>query len=232
LENAIIDLVDDLIGFGLWDKMRAIWLLNMGTAVDTALNLKYPFANKNSFQLTHVGSPTYDTDGIQYNTTTNHSYTNLPTNHIGNSSYQMTIYSQTNSLPTSTGIDIGHAEILVSMYIRDNNTNRSGYQLNSTTNVTGSNTNSEGCYTMNLLSGTGSLVKNGSTTIVSGSVSTLDTYGGAVTINGRTSGAGTSAFRTGRKYSLCCIGEGLTSGEITDLYTAIQTYHTTLGIQK
>jgi hypothetical protein len=232
LENAIIDLVDDLIGFGLWDKMRAIWLLNMGTAIDTALNLKYPFATPIAFNLLHVGSPTYNTDGIQYNTTTNHSYTRFNPEMLGNGNYHFGIYSQTNSLPTGPAIDMGFDGQFTGIFARDNNTNRSGYQLNATTNVTGSNTNSEGHYIANALGTSGKLVKNGGTTLASGTIANNNTYLG-FTINGRTaSSAGGSVNRTGRKYSFAHVGEALTDTEIADLYTAIQTYHTTLGIQK
>jgi hypothetical protein len=225
-EDAIIDLVDDLDASGLWGLKRCIWVLCEGTSFGTALNLRYPFANKNSFQLSHIGSPTFASDGIQYNTTTNNSITFYNPEYGGINNQHATIYSQTDSLLSVAAVDMGFSGPFTGIFIRDNNTNRSGYQLNGSTNVGGSNTNSQGNYLINLLSGTGKLVKNGSTTIASGSVSNAENYG-IFNINGRD-----NQFRTGRKYSFASVGLGLTDTQIADEYVAIQTFHTTLGIQK
>jgi hypothetical protein len=234
LENAIIDLVNDLIGFGLWDKLRGIWLLNVGTAIDTALNLKYPFANKNSFQLTHFGSPTYNSDGIQYNTTTNHTYTHFDPAILGNGNYHFGIYSQTNSLPTGTAVDIGFTGFgtLTAMFIRDNNTNRTALQLNGSSFATNTNPSSDGHYIANAMGTTGKMIKNGTTILYNQTILNNTTFA-CISINGRTVNTiGETEFKAGRKYSFAHVGEALTDTEIADLYTAIQTYHTTLGIQK
>jgi hypothetical protein len=225
-EGAIIDLVDDLNTSGVWDLKTCIWILCEGTSFGTALNLRYPFASKNANQLLHIGSPTFASDGIQYDTTTNQSYTSYNPNNLGNGNYHFSIYSQTDSQIVAAITDMGMAGAFTTIFLRDNNSNRAGYQLNGTTNATGTVARSDGYYLANASGTNGKLVKDGSTVVASGTISNNNTNGGLF-INGRE-----NSLRAGRKYSLASTGAALTDTQITDEYTAIQTFHTTLGIQK
>jgi len=64
IENAIIDLTDDLIQAGIWEYFHALYPLVNGTSADHALNLKYPFAVENAMKINWIGSPTHDSNGV------------------------------------------------------------------------------------------------------------------------------------------------------------------------
>jgi hypothetical protein len=231
-ENAIIDLVDDLSTSGVWQKKHAIWVLCAGNSFDTALNLKYPFANRSSFQLNHIGSPTFASDGILYNRTTQHSVTQYNPSIFSQQDLSMSVYSQTNGAVTGPGIDMGiistGSSIIAQLTIKDDSATRCvGAAFGSVT--IGTNTgNADGYFQLNAQTNF-KIVRHG-VTLLTGTTGTIigvsDVY-----INGRNNN-GVSDFKAGRKYSLSAVGLGLTDTQIADEYTAIQTFHTTLGIQK
>jgi hypothetical protein len=229
-ENAIIDLVDDLSTSGVWQKKHAIWVLCAGNSFDTALNLKYPFANKSSFQLNHIGSPTFASDGILYNRTTQHSVTQYNPSIFSQQDLSMSVYSQTNGAVTGPGVDIGifSTGTIAQITIKDDSATRCvGAAFGGLT--IGTNTgNADGYFQLNAQTNF-KIVRHGVTLLTGSTGSTVgatDVY-----INGRNNN-GTNEFRAGRKYSLSAVGLGLTDTQIADEFTAIQTFHTTLGIQK
>ena len=98
--------------------------------------------------------------------------------------------------------------------------------------TTNTNPSSDGHYIANASGTTGKLIKNGSTTLYNQTILNNTTFA-CLSINGRTFNTiGETELKAGRKYSFAHVGEALTDTEIANLYTAIQTYHTTLGIQK
>ena len=67
IENALIDLVDDLIAAGLWNKIINLHP-HIGTTADNhKWNLKYPFNNRSSFAEIYNGT-THDADGVYLST--------------------------------------------------------------------------------------------------------------------------------------------------------------------
>lgn len=67
IENALIDLVDNLIAAGLWNKIINLHP-HIGTTADNhKWNLKYPFNNRSSFAEIYNGT-THDADGVYLST--------------------------------------------------------------------------------------------------------------------------------------------------------------------
>jgi hypothetical protein len=67
IENALIDLVDDLVSAGLWTKIINLHPHIGTTANNHAWNLKYPFNKRTSFYELYSGT-THDSDGVYLST--------------------------------------------------------------------------------------------------------------------------------------------------------------------
>jgi hypothetical protein len=67
IENALINLVDDLVNAGLWTKVINLHPRIGTTANNHAWNLKYPFNNRTSFYELYSGT-THDADGVYLST--------------------------------------------------------------------------------------------------------------------------------------------------------------------
>ena len=78
-QTAIKTLVNDLNGYGLWSKMKAIYPMVGGTATSHSYNLK----DTTKFQITWNGGLTHDSNGVTGNGTNGYGNLNLnPRTHL------------------------------------------------------------------------------------------------------------------------------------------------------
>jgi hypothetical protein len=224
-QDAISKLVQDFKSYGIWTKMKAIYPFVGGTATAHSINLK----NTAQYQVTWVGGMIHDSNGITGNGVNAYGGIPLATNGMGQNSIHISVYSRTNTINSSNTIDLGSGTSnYASVGIIINSRGSSGLQgfNNSLSGISIPVTNSLGFSLNNRNSNTQVLLqKNNIQSIVSNTATLVD--GNGLQILRLSSFAANNT----RNLAFATIGDGLTSQEALDLYTAIQNYQTTLGRQ-
>ena len=224
-QSTVNQLVVDLKGYSIWSKMKAIYPMVGASAAACAQNLK-----SSSFTGTFFGGITYASTGITPNGTSGYMNTafNPSTNsslnsgsigaYINNGTTGSTIMgavvtsppSATQLIPTDSGT-IMYGDIHDSSLSGTSNTIKNAFfqasRINSTQKIHGVNT------TITTISG------------VSTSLTNLNIYIGARNVNGSYSSGYSS------RIALIYIGDGLTTTEMTNYYTAVQAFQTALSRQ-
>jgi hypothetical protein len=237
-QNAINTLVTDLKGYGIWSKMKALYPFVGGTAAQHRFNLKDPRTVNAAFYLDFFGGGTHSTNGYQPN---GNSYadTKLNPNLVLTSMNQhISYYSRTN---ISANInDNGCQDDLTSGVGRNlfavwgpSYINYYSAQTTDSNMLTFSDTNSLGLIlasrtSSTLIEGHRNGVKKTQSTALSVSPKpNINVYLGGFNYR---NGAGTmSTYFGARECAFASIGDGLTDGEATNFYTAVQAYQVTLG---
>lgn len=228
-KSAINTLVLDLKGYSIWTKMKALYPFVGGTATTHKWNLKDPQDTNASFRLTFSGGVTHDSNGIQGNGINTYGDTFfIPNSHLSSSSQHLSIYSRTNVGEAKRDIGTytsGTNSLICTLKWSDGNL----YFNNGASYATVSNSDSKGFYISNkIASGTVIAYKNGSNVASTTSSDTLSTYSVAIMALNT---AGSFTEYTTRQYSFASIGDGLSSIESSNFYTAIQAFQTTLSRQ-
>jgi hypothetical protein len=233
-QSAINTLVVDLKADNIWAKMKAIYPFVGGTATTHKYNLKDPRDLDAAFRLVFNGGWTHSANGIQGNGINNWINTwfnpetqfssNLFSAHVG-------YYSRT-ILPT-----------VAYEYYVDISTDTSGrfymitfedYGIFSiyggfNSEITTSPINPQGLFILSMVNDSSEYIYRNSTVIGSNTTphdnfftSDLITIGGSPAIG---------LLYSPKQYAFATIGTGLTNTDTSNLYTAVQTFQTTLGRQ-
>jgi hypothetical protein len=237
IENALIQLVDDLHTAGVFQKKTNIYPFLGGNATDNSINLRYPFDNFQSGQLRFVGSPTHDSNGFTI-TSGSLAITNLTPLMFGQRDLSIFHYSRTNNQLAGNPVDWDANTYNVDrLYciIRGNSSDTCNLAMGGTIITAFTATNSNGGWHCNGATGTnaGKVVRNG----VSGTPLQTFTDAGAnlntrlITLGGTISATNTVSANTLRNYAGFSIGKSLTDTEMTDEYNAWQTFNTSLSRQ-
>lgn len=217
--SAVDDLVIDLKADGIWSKMKAIYPMVGASAAACAQNLK-----SSSFTGTFSSGWTFASTGVTPNGTSAFFDTNLnQSTHITNTSQHISYYSRNNGggNPGEIGISTSNTFLLLRSTFYSNqcdanfvNTpeNLKGFYLGSRT----SSTLRRGFYN-------GSQVHEVPTT--PNATSSLNYYIGALNNNG------VAGFLSDNPCAFASIGDGLTNDNVSDFYTAVQAFQTTLSRQ-
>ena len=235
IENALIQLVDDLHTAGVFQKKTNIYPFLGGNATDNSINLRYPFDNFQSGQLRFVGSPTHDSNGFTI-TSGSLAITNLTPLMFGQRDLSIFHYSRTNNQLAGNPVDWDANSYNVDrLYciIRGNSSNNCNLAMGGTLIPVFTSANSDGGWHCNGATGTsaGKIVRNG----VSGTPLQTFTDGGSnlntrlITLGGTISATNTVSANTLRNYAGFSIGKSLTDTEMTDEYNAWQTFNTSLS---
>lgn len=228
--SAITTLVASLKSNSLWDKMKAIYPFVGGTATAHKFNLKDPRDSDDAFRLTFHGTFTHSSNGIM----PSESYANTylaQSAHLGQNDIHFSVYSRTNanastvaSIGNNSGASINQSNLFIkasgnTMFMRASSTNSE-----SITN----NTDSTGYYIVNRVSGQQVRCMKNSTLYTQSVNSTSNNISGyfalcADKING--------VFKDNKQLAFATIGLGLTDTDMSNLYTAVQAFQTTLGRQ-
>ena len=232
--QAVNKLVTDLKGYGLWGKMKAIYPFVGGTAASHKFNLKDPRDVDGAFRLVFNGGWTHSATGAKPDGSTGYANTYFtPSSVLTVDSTHMSIYSNTNDavLAGSTDpVDMGSYNSATQSITLVNSvltvvTRNLGAIINwiqSTrlglvvTNKTASN--------ITKIHKNGVVVASGSSV---GTLPTLPIFIGTLNFLGTPYNIG----YTNNRFAFVTIGDGLTDTEAANLYTAVQTFQTTLGRQ-
>ena len=241
ITTAIDTLVTDLKGYGIWNKIFAIYPFVGGTATTHKFNLKNPADTNAAFRLSFVGGWTHSANGAKPNGTNAYADTFLNCfNNLTTGNTHISYYSTTNSLTTNNFCDVGASN--------DYNISLNSFQLALQRNLSGTPSvfdsvrfslsrvsatvsTSDGFYIgSNENTSSRKLYKNGillgqNLNFDNNSQPTHTVYIGAVNNNG------TPGFYTDRNSALLSIGTALTTTEAANFYTAVQAFQTTLGRQ-
>lgn len=216
-QSAIITLVTDLKGYGIWTKMKAIYPFVGGTATTHKFNLKDPRDLDVAFRMVFAGGWTHNSNGITGNGVNTTGNTKVATSaNLTTTSGAIGFYlrnlvsSNTYDFASSTGVPyFGIALYVGTRYFFYGDPNLSSA-------VAG--LPSPNFYSVSRIGGTHKGYSNGTVIRTTTSASTLPVQ--------------EITFRTNlRNYAFGYISEGLTDSEVANLYTAVQTFQTTLGRQ-
>jgi hypothetical protein len=235
--SALNTLVTDLKTYGLWTKMKALYPFVGGSAASHKFNLKDPRDLDAAYRLVFNGGWIHSTTGAKPNGTTGYANTFL----IPSSNYPITwdismgFYSRTNIAEASN--DLGTYQTSTQCLAIQTRWSGAGGSVDtiysqvyadiSPYNIVVPNTNSSGLFTLTRTSTT-SLKQFRNTTILGSSTSTM--YGSipSTPISISNIGVGGGAFST-REQAFTFIGNGLSDSDVSNLYTSIQKFQTTLG---
>jgi hypothetical protein len=231
-KSAINTLVVDMKGYGIWTKMKAIYPFVGGTATTHKFNLKNPLDTDAAFRLVFNGGWTHSSTGALPNGTNGYANTFFNTNDVTTTGLQsFGVYLRTNPTFAVTTIEYPTGLRNGIYYIRVGSSNptqtnlRSGTIIQNINGVTGLIAQSRSSNT--LWYG----INNSTITNLSNTASSLQTE----TVNTFPLGAnnllGTIQEFSTQQLAFAFYGEPLFSSEMTNYYTSIQAFNTTLARQ-
>jgi len=231
-KNAINTLVIDMKGYGIWTKMKAIYPFVGGTATTHKFNLKNPLDTNAAFRLVFNGGWTHSSTGALPNGTNGYANTFFNTDDVTTTGLQSYgVYLRTNptfavnTTEASTGLRSGIYWIRVTNTLPTSSNIRSGNRNENISGVTGLIGHSRSTATQWYVNNNSTILV-GSTTVSTLSTETVNTFSlGAYNDLGIISNFST------QQLAFAFYGEPLLSSEMTNYYTDIQTFQTTLGRQ-
>jgi hypothetical protein len=233
-QTAVNTLVLELKGYSIWSSMKAIYPMVGASAAACAQNLK-----SSSFTGSFTSGWTFASTGATPNGTS--AYMNSIFTISGNitlPSISFTYYSRTNNAqagsPTEVGVGFGSGG-LAYYEINARRSNQFSSILNDNYLISAftTNNNSSGFYIANRTSNINfNIWKNGSklnTNTTPTTFSNVPTNN--ILIAASKDGSAAIANFSSRETAFASIGDGLSDTQASDLYTAVQTFNTTLSRQ-
>ena len=226
---AINTLVTDLKSYGVWTKLKAIYPFVGGTASTHKFNLKDPRDTDSAFRLTFSGSWTHSSTGAQPNGaagTYADTKLNLNTHLVPTSAHYMG-YARTDNSGERFLMGI-YAGASGDTFLDFYGSLRLFYGLASA-GADISIPSWKGLWHLNALGSSTVLYRNGTslnTTTRNGILPSQNLFLGA-----GNNGSGGSTYNSIQELAFASIGDGLTSTEAANIYTAVQAFQTTLGRQ-
>lgn len=228
-KTAVNQLVLDMKSYSIWSKMKAIYPMVGASAAACEQNLK-----SSSFTGSFSSGWTYANTGITPNGTSAYMNTNLNTStQLTQTSTHLSVYVRNNS-KNGNPYDIGNATsggmIVNATYLITRYNTDSAYIgiADSSYGTSVASSDSRGFWVgatngslVQTLYRNGISIKTGTAT--SGSFANNNLYLGAAN-NG-----GSPSFFTDKQYALATIGDGLSSTEASNFYTAVQAFQTSLS---
>ena len=221
-QTAVNTLVVTMKAAGIWSAMKAIYPMVGASAAACAQNLKSA-----SFTGTFTSGWTFASTGVTGNGTSSYFDTGLNLNTMNSiNDISFGIYNRTNSQNRSSfGWDYPNAlATLVAFYLKYTDGNKYGYLFDSA-NDGGSVANPEGFNAMSRTASTTKFIQLNSTVTSYSSLAT-----GSLSSRNFIFGAGSQAFDN-RSTAFGFIADGLTSTNLSNFYTAVQAFQTTLSRQ-
>lgn len=230
IQSAIIDLVQDLKDYGIWTKMKAIYPFVGGTVTSHKFNLVNPADTDTAFRLLFSGGWTHSSNGVLPNGINGYADTFLtPSSTLTQNSTHISFYSRTNV--ANTGSDLGSSNLLFAngLYITTRYTDNNSYSRINGQNVQFFNASSLGMFVgSRTASNVARIFKNN---VLSATDNLTSTGLNNFTINIGALNVGGTRNYSNRQLAFATIGDGLTNTEASNLYTAVQTFQTTLARQ-
>ena len=231
--GATYQLFYDLFNYGLWDKLYSFYpLLGGNSSGGQAVNGKTPGTRNITFN----GGLTFSTNGVVSNGSTGYGDLNSNPNSIGGlDDFHMSFYSRTNIQVSTSQFDMGvysDPNQRTQVNARSTLDDMRGV-VNAQTQGTFSNSDSQGLFTITRRSSTDTEYYRNSTSLGNSSVTSTARPNGDLFLAARNwiNGGGLVESPTTRQYAFVTIGTTLTDSEVSNLYTTIQNFQTTLGRQ-
>jgi len=238
-QSAINQLVLDLKSYSVWNGMDVIYPFVGGTSTTTRYNLKDP----STYLITWNGGVTFDSNGVTGNGSTGYGQTGwIPS--VFNSSVRpisgnlsLSVYSRTNSNSDASDIGLSIGQPAIQVLCRRTNGLMYWDNYNSSNGrMTGSVTNSQGLFSTSRTSTTSMKIFRNSTQAGTTLTTAATTADVTTTLNRElyvlaANQSGTPGDYTSRNLAFMHIGQGFSDTEISNIYTSVQAYQTTLGRQ-
>lgn len=224
--SALNTLYADLVTYGLWSKMIAIYPFVGGTAATHKFNFKDPQDTNAAFRLVFSGGWTHSATGALPNGVNAYANTFLSPSQTNYLSFAYGDYLRTNSDGASAEIGLNTSGASVYFFPRLGN---SIYIRYAASEFGISNTDSIGIYILNLINGTFTTDKNGTNIrSLAYSPANISSVTQPYYISARNLNPGVGNY-SNRQKAFTFFSYGLTLNERTNLHTAILAFQTTLG---
>lgn len=233
--SAINTLVNDLQGYGLWTKMKAIYPFVGGTSTTCKYNLKDPRDLDAAFRLVFNGGWTFASTGVTPNGTNGYADTkfNNQANWTSSSNGSMGFVSRTNQVGVICDMGSGtissgaNSSTIYSRFDGDNY--YSG--LNCTTVVPGNtNTSTIGFFvTSRISSSSYTRYKRGSSTINTTVTDSVGSNPNTSIFIGAGNSSGSASSYSSKQFTFAFMGDGLTQTEVDNYYTSVLTFNNALS---
>lgn len=233
ISSALDTLVASLKSGSIWSKLLAIWPFVGGTATTHKYNLKDPQDLDASYRLTFSGSWTHNANGITGDGYSAYADTHLVSSTVlTTSSGSFGVYSRNDTTGVSTDYDMGasdgadlKASLVISKY--SNLFTYFGYGTATYPNLNG--LNGAGMFVTNRNSSSVTDgYRNGSSVISASDTVTLPTVSFYI---GAANRGGSMAYPSDKNWAFAFVGNGLTPTDVSNFYTAVQAFQTTLSRQ-
>lgn len=228
--SALDTLVVDLKGFGLWDKMKAIYPFVGGTATTHKFNLKDARDLDAAFRLSFLGGWTHSANGVLPNGTNGYADTFLtPSVTLSQNSTHLSLYSRTNK--SEAAIDFGCQGGGVATYAHWNYSTSTAFRgINSapSTRIPLAVTNTF-LIASRIVSNNEMYFSNG--TKFNDYVGTSSVPPSQKMWLGCRNNGGSADSFANKQYAFASIGDGLSITDASNLYISVQKFQTSLSRQ-
>jgi hypothetical protein len=233
-QQATNTLVLDLKSYSIWTKMKALYPMVGGGTGTTAARQAACSQNLKSASFTGTFTATgwtYASTGATPNGTSAYMDTNCNDNNFSANSSSLGVYSRTNAAISTYDFGIYNTSLSRGTFMKLLQSSNFGGGIQSSTELGFANSDSRGFF---------QLAKNGSTTmlgykngsqVISGTLTTLSATN-TTSFLGTLNNGGTPAFGySNKEYSFAYLGDGLSGTDMSNFYTAVQAFQTTLSRQ-
>lgn len=229
-KSAVNTLVIDLQGYSIWNDLQAIYPLVGGSNASTKFNLKDPRDLDAAYRINWAGAGwTFNSSGVQQSNSSttfgNTFYAQNTNNNTDGMSMGVYINAGTNAVGYDLGAFNGTDDVMLAAGY-GNNLLYVNYRGTSYITYTGA-TMPNGFFVADN-DGTTTRSYLGGGFAQSGTESRLLTMATTIYIGNRNGGG---AEPTDRRYAFAFLGKSLNATKQSNLYTAVQTFNTTLGRQ-
>ena len=224
-QSAIITLVASLKSIGVWTAMKAIYPMVGASAAACSQNLKSA-----SFTGTFTAGWTFASAGVTPNGTSAYMDTALtPSVSLSTNNTHLSFYSRTDNAGSSM-VDIGSISSSTFYTLLEIFGNNFYTLINQTSLTVNAMTTSLGHYVGSRTAS--SIIKSYRNGASFGSDTTTSTSPSTVTLTlGAMNQGGSFQYYSNRQDAFASIGDGLTDTNVSDFYTAVQAFQTTLSRQ-
>ena len=230
--NAINTLVTNLKTYGIWSKMKAIYPFVGGTATTHKFNLKHPEDANYAARILFSGGWTHTSTGAKPNGTNAYGNTFLNAlSSLTNNNYHISHYSRTQKT-TGPEVDLVAFQIAtLKMIALDQYYGGLGKAFAAgdytSSVVVAADTNTLGMMVANRSSQTSAKIFMNA--VQKGSTLTLSNPNDLPNNTFFLGANGIANEYSSKECAFASIGDALTDAEVTNFYTAVQTFQTTLG---
>lgn len=232
-QAAVQTLVTDLKAASLWSKLIALYPYVGGTGSSHKYNLKDPRDLDAAYRLTFTGSWTHSSTGAKPDGSTTYADTHLnAASALSATSGSMGFYSRTDAFggqPYDMGCDDGDTNPLIVIARYNNNNSYTCWGDDSDSFVPNGGTpdgDGRGFFCVRRISGTTYGHKNGIQFCSASPAVALPSRNVYLGGNNR---AGSATYLSTKEHALTYFSSGLTSPEMSSLYTIVQAFQATLG---